>query len=122
MIRGIGIDLCEVARMRTALEKDGFLARFFTAGEAAYIHERGQGAAESLAGHFAAKEAAVKALGLGLAIPLGDIEICHRPEGAPYYVLRGKALARLETLGGKTIHLSITHTSDTAAAVAIVEG
>lgn len=122
MILGVGIDLCDVARMRAALEKGGFLERWFTPEEQAYIRARGQGAAESLAGHFAAKEAAVKALGCGIVMPLTDIAVTHDAQGAPSLVIGGKARVRMEEIGGRTFHLSITHTEQTAAAVAILEG
>lgn len=122
MILGLGIDLCEVARMQDALDKGKFLPRFFSEHEQAYITSRGQGAAQSLAGHFAAKEAAIKAFGLGLVIPLTDIEIHHDEHGSPFYVLRGKAAGRMQAMGGQRMHLSITHTGETAAAVAVLEG
>lgn len=121
MILGIGIDLCDVARMQRALAQQGFLQRYFTAAEQAYITGRGK-AAESLAGHFAAKEACVKALGCGIAFSLTDIEITHNELGAPAYHLTGEAKSRMRSLGGTGMHLSITHTNDNAAAVAILEG
>ena len=122
MILGIGIDLCDVGRMQDALEKGKFLPRFFSEHEQAYINSRGQCAAQSLAGHFAAKEAAIKAFGLGLAIPLTDIEIHHDERGAPFYALLGKAAERMQAMGGQRMHLSITHTGENAAAVAVLEG
>jgi holo-[acyl-carrier protein] synthase len=122
MILGIGIDLCEVPRMRDALARGGFLPRFFTEAEQAYILGRGAGAAQSLAGHFAAKEAGLKALGCGIALPLKDIAVAHDESGAPRFVLTGQALARMTELGGSAMHLSITHTGEMAAAVAVLEG
>lgn len=122
MILGIGIDLCEVARMREALEKGGFLQRFFTPAEQVYIHARGCSAAESMAGHFAAKEAGLKALGCGITLPLTEIAVEHDDKGAPRFALSGKALALMLAGGGETLHLSIAHTDSTAAAVAILEG
>ncbi|MDR0929604.1 MAG: holo-ACP synthase [Oscillospiraceae bacterium] len=122
MILGIGIDLCEVPRMREALKRENFLPRFFTEAEQAYILGRGAGAAQSLAGHFAAKEAALKALGCGIALPLKDIAVAHEASGAPRFVLTGQALARMAELGGRAMHLSITHTGEMAAAVAVLEG
>ncbi len=122
MILSVGIDLCEVSRMEKALEKGGFLERFFAPGEQAYIRSRGRGAAQSMAGHFAAKEAGLKALGCGIAVPLAEIAIEHNALGAPRYVLTGKALEKMQATGGTTMHLSITHTDQTAAAVAILEG
>lgn len=122
MILGIGLDLCDVARMESALARGGFVEKYCTPAEAAYIRGRGKGAAQSLAGHFAAKEAALKALGCGIVLPLTDVEVRHDHLGAPRYALAGEALARLNALGGRRVHLSITHTDGLAAAVAVIEG
>ncbi len=122
MILGVGIDLCEVGRMEEALEKGGFLERFFAPGEQTYILSRGKGRAESMAGHFAAKEAGLKALGCGIALPLDEICVDHDERGAPFFRLTGQVLALFERCGGKALWLSITHTRETAAAVAILEG
>ena len=122
MIVGMGIDLCEVPRLAKALERPGFLERFFTGTEAEYIRGRGRAGAESAAGCFAAKEAALKALGTGFnGIRPQDVVILHAPSGQPYYELRGAALARMQELGGRRMHLSMTHEEDMAAAVAILE-
>lgn len=118
MIRGIGLDLCEVTRMEGMQDRAHFLARCFTDAERIYIEGRGKGAAQSLAGHFAAKEAVLKALGCGIVLPLADVEVTHDAQGAPGVLLHGKALALLD--GGR-MRLSITHTDATAAAVAIWE-
>jgi len=122
MILGVGIDLCEVDRMEKALADGAFLRRFFTPEEGAYILSRGKGAAQSMAGHFAAKEALLKAMGIGITVPLKDIAVTHGEHGAPGFILTGAALARFTEMGGQKSHLSITHTDTTAAAVAIVEG
>ncbi len=122
MILGIGLDLCEVEQMETLLEKSGFLERFFSADERSYILSRGQGAAQSLAGHFAAKEAGLKALRCGIALPLKDIAVTHDALGAPSFLLGEKAMERMRALGGTALHLSITHTDRAASAVAILEG
>ena len=66
MIIGIGTDLCQVQRMSQLLDDGSFLRRYFEQAEQAYILARGACAAQSMAGHFAAKEAFVKALGAGL--------------------------------------------------------
>ena len=122
MILGIGLDLCDVARMEKSLTDGRFLERFFSPAERAYILGRGKGAAQSMAGHFAAKEAGLKALGCGIALPLCEIYVTHDEKGAPRLTLTGKALAAMEARGGKQMHLSITHTDSVAAAVAVLEG
>ena len=70
----------------------------------------------------AAKEAALKALGCGIALPLTDVGVTHDEAGAPRYRLCGEAAAKMAALGGKAMHLSITHEGGMAAAVAILEG
>ena len=64
MCKGLGMDLCEIARMEKQLRDDRFLARFFTPGEIEYVRSRGAGAAATLAGLFAPREALGKALDL----------------------------------------------------------
>lgn len=118
-IRGIGLDLCDISRMERNLKDDRFLNRYFTESEAAYIRSRGLAASQSMAGIFAAKEAFLKAVGTGLALPLKDVEILHTESGQPYYHLTGKAL---DTLHGGNVHLSITHEGLTAAAVCLWQG
>ena len=113
-IRGIGLDMCEIARMQRWLEDDYSLRRLFTEEEQTYIHSKGLTAAQTMAGLFAAKEAVLKALGTGLAIPLTDVEIIHTAAGQPQAQLHGKAAA----MGGSFL-LSITHEGDMAAAMAI---
>ena len=80
MINGIGLDLCGIDRME-ALVKDGrFLEKYYTPSERAYIAGRGQMAAASAAGMFAAKEAFLKAAGTGLAgAALNEIEVKYTP-------------------------------------------
>lgn len=113
-IRGIGLDLCDIARMREHLE-DRFLYRYFTAREADHIRSRGAQAAESMAGIWAAKEAVLKALGTGIAFPLQEIEIVHTDLGQPAVLLHGRAA---EAATGHFL-LSITHEKDMAAATAV---
>ena len=112
-VRGVGLDLCQVDRMREHIG-DRFMDRYFTQREAAYIRSRGAQAAESMAGIWAAKEAVLKALGTGIAFPLRDVEVCHTEAGQPVIQLHGQALA----FGG-AFHVSVTHENGMAAAVAI---
>jgi len=74
---GLGIDLCEIARIDNAIQKsDGFLQRYFTAEERSYLEGRGQMVAQSAAAMFAAKEAFLKALGTGLSGGIGMAAVC----------------------------------------------
>ena len=122
MLIGIGIDLCEIARMGEMIAREEFLRRFFTEEERVYIASRGQAAAQTAAGIYAAKEAALKAMGCGIALPLAQVGVTHDESGAPRYTLTGRAAGKMAALGGKAMHLSITHEGGMAAAVAILEG
>ena len=118
MIRGIGLDLCGIGRMEKLLEDNRFLNRYFTDSEIAYIRSKGNHAAQTMAGIYAAKEAVSKALGSGIVFDLKEVCILHDEAGAPGCALTGKA----EALGkGDRFLLSITHEGGTAAAVCIRE-
>lgn len=114
MCKGIGLDLCEIARMQTLLDEGRSLRRMFTEEEQAYIAGKGASAAQTMAGMFAAKEAVLKALGTGMTIPMTDIVISHTELGQPVATLTGKAAA----FGG-TMLVSITHEAGMAAAFAV---
>lgn len=121
---GLGLDLCEIERIRRAMEKsDLFLARYYTDEERGYIAARGAMGAASAAAMFAAKEAFLKAVGLGLGggIPLCDIGVCHDEHGAPRYDLRGAAAQKLAALNANCAALSLTHEAGMAGAVCIIE-
>ena len=116
MIAGVGIDSLRIARMDQAMKREAFLNRVFTEKERDYLKKRAL-AAQSAAGMFCAKEAVLKALSLGITdARLTDIEILHRESGAPYVVLHGELAGKAAAL-----HISITHTEDTASAVVILE-
>ena len=115
-VRGIGIDLCEIARMQRLLDEGHSLRRMFTEEEQAYIAGKAASAAQTMAGMFAAKEAVLKALGTGLTIPMTDIVITHTELGQPVAELRGKAAKP----GGRMM-ISITHEAGMAAGMAVWE-
>lgn len=121
---GLGLDLCDVARIERQLEKgDAFLLRYYTPAERAYLQGRGKVAAQSAAAMFAAKEALLKAMGAGLSggVALSDIGVTHAESGAPFYTLTGAALEKLKALGASRAHLSLTHEAGIAAAVCVLE-
>lgn len=123
MILGLGLDLCSVSRMEALMENEAFLKRYFTDHERLYLHDKGLGKAESLAGLFAAKEALLKALGLGLAGgALSEVEVFHDEKGAPKIKVSGQALKNMRAMGAQSAHLSISHDSGMAAAVCVLEG
>ena len=115
-IRGIGVDLCEIARMQEWLDAGRSMRRLFTEEEQAYIASKKMTAAQTMAGLFAAKEAILKALGTGLSVAMTDIHITHTELGQPIATLTGKAAE----FGGR-VHLSITHEGGMAAAFAVWE-
>lgn len=115
-VRGVGLDLCDIPRMEEQLKNTAFMKRVFTDAERAYIIGRGLMASASMAGMWAAKEAALKALGVGISIPMTEVEILHDETGRPGYRLHGQALTLAQ---GGTLHLSITHEGTHAAAVCI---
>jgi holo-[acyl-carrier protein] synthase len=119
MCKGLGLDLCEIARMEKLLKDDRFISRFFTPDEKAYVLSRGKGAAATLAGLFAAREALGKALGCGIDFDLKEAEVCHTESGAPYYRLSGSLKNRV---GNNRLFLSISHDGGMAAAVCLIEG
>lgn len=122
-MKGLGMDLCQIERIQRILDKgDGFLRRYFTPEEQAYIQGRGQVGPESAAAMFAAKEAFLKAVGTGLSgIPLTEVAVAHEPSGQPRYVLGPAALERMAALGATTAWLSLTHEAGMAAAVCVIE-
>jgi len=118
MIKGLGLDVCEIARMEKLLRDERFLERYFNEGETGYIQSKGRNAAQTMAGIFAAKEAFAKALGTGIVFNLKEISIFHDEAGQPGYSLSGEA----EKLGqGDRFFLSISHDGGVAAAVCVRE-
>ena len=117
---GIGVDLVDVERMRTALTRTPTLAdRLFTRTERTYA-ERGRYPAERFAVRFAAKEAVLKALGVGIgAVDWHDIEVVRASSGAPSLRLVGRALALSDAAGVREWKLTMTHTHLTAEAIAV---
>ncbi len=124
MILGVGIDIIEVARIRDSFERFGerFLKRILRPEEISYCFSN-KFPAPHLAARFSAKEAISKAFGTGIGGQLGwqDMEIVRKETGAPYVVLHGGGVPLLERLGGRTIHLSLSHTEFYASAVAVIE-
>ena len=125
MIVGIGVDMAEISRVRAAIERHGerFLARVFTPAEIAYCRSH-KDCSERFAARFAAKEAAMKALGTGWrrGVRWRDFEILNSPGGKPCLQLAGVARKIFHGLGGSRILVSLTHTGPYALAQVILEG
>jgi holo-[acyl-carrier protein] synthase len=113
----VGVDVIEIERIRKALERPGFRERCFTDAERAYCDSK-KNPAESYAGRFAGKEAVGKALGCGVRFTWREIEIAGRPK--PSVRLSGRVAAWAERVEAGAIDLSMTHSRELAAAVAVV--
>ncbi|WP_285716061.1 holo-ACP synthase [Pelosinus sp. IPA-1] len=123
MIIGTGIDIIEIDRIKAAIIRQSFVERVFTLSEREYCESRGLQKASSYAARFAGKEAVMKAFGTGLAGgSLQDIEIFLNDKGCPYVNLSGKFAALARALGVNSIHISLTHAREYAAAQAILWG
>ena len=125
MIKGIGIDLVDLERLRQVLERHGarFLDRVLTAAEREFC-DRQHDPIPHVAARFAAKEAALKALGTGLAagIRWTDLEVERRENGAPLLRMRGEAERIAQERGAGSAYVSLTHDRHSAAAVVVLEG
>jgi holo-[acyl-carrier protein] synthase len=114
---GVGLDLVDVKRFAGALERHPRMAmRLFTDGERRDAHAR----PERLAARFAAKEAVLKTFGVGVgAAPWRSIEVTLDDAGAPSVLLHAPADQLARAKGVTTLHLSMTHTAELAAAIVI---
>ncbi len=123
MIRGIGIDIVRIDRMKRWIVRPLLMQRYFHENEITDAKSRGEAAfAMSLAARFAAKEAFGKALGTGLmGISLKEIQVENNLNGKPGIILYGKAKSAYERSGGNKIHVSLTHETDNAVAVVVIE-
>jgi holo-[acyl-carrier protein] synthase len=123
-IVGLGVDICEIARMERALERHPTLReRVFTPEEIAYCDAKAR-PAESYAGRFAAREATIKALGGYPGRRWQDISVTRHPSGAPKIALTGNAKSKADRLGVTAVLVTTTHekTNAVAFAIAVREG
>ncbi len=131
MIIGFGIDMVDIGRIEKMLAEHGerFIERCFTAEERTYAEKRRESGCEveAYAKRFAAKEACAKALGCGIdeGVYLKDIGVVNDENGAPFLVLTGGALERLESMTPESkrvkIHISLTDEPPMAMAQVIIE-
>ena len=125
LIIGVGTDLVEIKRIERTMQRYGerFLNRVFTERERAECLRR-PNEAEALAARFAAKEAAMKALGTGYrqGVVFQDLEVRHQPTGKPELLFSGIARERAVALSVRAAHVSLTHDGGNALAVVILEG
>ena len=123
MIVGLGTDIVEVGRIARLIERhgDAFTHRVFTPAERAHC-DRHKNAAQNYAGRWAAKEAAMKALGTGFAPPVTwhDVEILPDRRGAPRLALTGGAGRMLAVRGGAAAFVTISHCREYATATVVL--
>lgn len=122
MIRGVGVDIIEIDRIRESIDAQGerFLAKVFTPSEILYCSSK-HNAAQHFAARFAAKEAASKALSTGWAgdFRWKDVELSNEPSGQPRLAFHGPLEGLLEK---STVHVSLSHSHSHVVAVVIIEG
>ncbi len=123
MIAGIGIDMVDVERIAEKVAKEnGFREKVFSAREIAFCEEKKR-KAQHYAARFAAKEAFLKATGLGLSLghTLSQVEIIPDAAGKPEIFLSGSFAQHASERGWTKIHVSVTHVQTMACAVVILE-
>jgi holo-[acyl-carrier protein] synthase len=120
---GLGLDLVEVGRITSVIERQGelFIKRVFTEVERAYCESKQQ-PAQFYAARFAAKEAVAKAFGTGIGAEIGwlDIEVIRSENGAPSIRLSGRGAELSSQRGVGSILVSLTHTQTTAGASVVL--
>ncbi|MBM3319214.1 MAG: holo-ACP synthase [Candidatus Eisenbacteria bacterium] len=123
MIAGIGMDMVLIERMRRAIDRfgDRFLRRVFTEGEIAYCRTK-RDPVPSFAARFAAKEAAMKALGTGVSrgVFFRHVEVSRRRGEGPRVLFHGGARRRADLLDVAASHLTLTHEKNIAAAFVVL--
>ena len=124
MIFGIGTDIVSVGRIRDDLSRygDRFAERILTAGELREFH-RNANKVNFLARRFAAKEAAVKAMGTGFSngVQLHDIEVTHDEQGKPLLAFHGRAREFMQERSVAVAHVSLADEQDHAVAFVTLE-
>jgi len=124
MILGIGTDLAEVHRIEQSVSRfgDRFLKRVYSIRERQYALSKAN-SAERLAARFAAKEAGMKAVGTGWnqGVSWQDFEVVNESSGRPTLNLTGMARQIADRMGVRRITISLTHTTEIAFAIVILE-
>lgn len=124
MILGTGIDIIEVARVASSVERFGerFLKRILLPAEIAYC-QRHREPAPHIAARFAAKEAISKAFGTGIGAFLGwhAMEIARRESGEPFVILHAEGQELMARRSAQRLHVSLSHTQNYATALAVLE-
>jgi holo-[acyl-carrier protein] synthase len=119
---GIGVDVVDIERFRTSLARTPSMRRrLFTDVELAYVEPQAD-PVPSLAARFAAREAVMKSLGLGLgAFGFHEVWVERSPSGAPFLQVEGRAAELAAEAGVRRWHLSLTHSDLVAVAYVLAE-
>jgi holo-[acyl-carrier protein] synthase len=124
MIYAVGTDLVEVSRVERIIEKwrERFIRKVYSEREIRYCSTRTY-PAQHFAARFAAKEAFLKGMGLGMAGGVGfrDVEVINRAQGKPELVFHGRAKQLVDRAGITGSHISISHTDSHAVAFIVLE-
>lgn len=125
MIKGIGCDLVEIARIAKlwAEKPEGLARKVFLEREIAFCESHAD-SVDKLAARFAAKEATLKALGTGWAegLALNQVEVVREKDSPPQVVLHGAAKERADALGVEGVWLTLSHDNGMAMAMVVLEG
>lgn len=118
----VGIDIAKIDRFEKLAEDERFLNKVYSLLEIDYINQKNQNKANTMAGLYCAKEAVLKALGIGIngEISLKEISIVHNDNGKPYIELNDKILSYLNKLNLKEIKISISHDGEYAISECII--
>jgi len=124
MIYAVGTDLVEVSRIERIIEKwrERFIRRVYSEGEISYCSKKAY-PAQHFAARFAAKEAFLKGVGLGMAGGVGfrDVEVINMAGGKPELNFHGVAREMVDSAGITESHISISHTDRYAVAFIVLE-
>lgn len=132
MIVGVGVDLCATGRFGRSVRRPGFAERVFTPAELDQVgfepaRHTGEDAAvaerlvETLAGRFAVKEALAKALGAPAGLSWTDCEVLADDTGRPAVRWRGTVQTRMDAVGVRHVHVSISHDGEMAVGMVVCE-
>jgi len=120
MIKGIGIDICDIKRLGKAIRKNKrFLKRVYSEREINYCGPK-KNSILHYAGRFAVKEAFIKAVSFDKTIKLNEVEVINNRQGRPDIAMTPAIKALLKKKKGKDINISISHTHAAAVAVCVI--
>lgn len=123
MIKGVGTDLVEVARMKRSIEERGeaLAERILTSLELEEFRDSNR-QADFLAKRFAVKEAVSKSLGTGMSqgVSWKDIQLEHSESGQPIVMLSGRAKEKVKELGAETVYVSLSDEAGLVSAFAVL--